>query len=77
MGFALLRTNELVIVNEKTRIVVIFHINDLLITGKDLNTIEAFKKEISSYFEIKDLREACTIVGVRILYYLNGDILID
>jgi len=77
IGFASPRTNKSVMVNEKTRIVVVFHIDDLLIAGKDLKTIEAFKKEISSYFEMKDLGEARTVVGVRILHYLNGDILIN
>ena len=77
MGFASPRTDESVMVNEKTRIVVVFHVDDLLIAGKDLKTIEAFKKEISSYFEMKDLGEARTVVGVRILHHPNGDISID
>jgi hypothetical protein len=77
MGFEAPHTDESVMVNEKSKIVVVFDVDDLLIASKHFKTIEAFKMEISGYCEIKDFGQARKIAGIRILHHPNGDISID
>ena len=77
MGFSSPHTDESVMVNEDTGIAVVFHVDDIVIAGKSMKSINAFKTEISSHFEMKDLGEARKVVGIRLIRHANGDISID
>ena len=52
---------------DKSYIILLLYVDDMLIAGADFNEIEKLKKEMSNHFAMKDLAEAKKILGIKII----------
>jgi hypothetical protein len=64
-------------VNPKTRVVIGFHVDDLLIGGADREAVKATKNALSERFKMKDLGELTHFLGMRIRRSKTGAITLD
>ena len=64
-------------VNPKTRVVIGFHVDDLLIGGADREAVKATKNALSERFKMKDLGELTHFLGMRIRRGKTGAITLD
>jgi len=48
------------------------YVDDLLITGNDVNSIVAIKKVLHSAFSIKDIGLACYFLGIELAQFSRG-----
>ena len=53
--------------SKKSVLILSLYVDDILITGNDMDSIVATKKWLSSTFEIKDMGEAYFVLGIEIV----------
>ena len=66
LGFEPYTSDQCVYINQKTGILIITYVNDILVLGKNARKIKELKRAIVSKFEIEDLGLAKYFLGVRI-----------
>ena len=62
------------IYKSKENVIIGHYVDDILIAGQDLNRINEIKKELSRHYELKDLGQMKSFLGVEIGQRPNGDI---
>ena len=66
IGFTCLPTDQTIFRNDKTKVVIGIHVDDLIITGPSNQEIENLKEKLNKRFRMKDLGIARNVLGVRI-----------
>ena len=66
IGFSPMAVDPTIFKHSKSGVVIGLHVDDLILTGADEDAIEEVKKQLKSRFEMKDLNEAESILGIRI-----------
>ena len=65
------------IYKSKKNVVIGLYVDDILIAGQDLNRINEIMKELSRHYELKDLGQMKSFLGVEIDQRPNGDIFLS
>ena len=65
------------IYKSKENVIIGLYVDDILIAGQDLNRINEIKKELSRHYELKDLGQMKSFLGVEIDQRPNGDIFLS
>ena len=77
IGFKAIPWDDTIFINEKTGVIIGAHVDDMLLTGGNEEAIKQVKKQLKSRFEMKDLREADYLLGIRIQRHRDRAISID
>ena len=55
IGFDCIPTDQTIFINNSTRVIIGFHVDDLLITGPSNGEVDKLKEQMKNRFQMKDL----------------------
>jgi hypothetical protein len=67
LGFQQSSCDPCIYINHTSGVIIAVWVDDLIILGKDLNSIDKVKRELQAEFEMKDLGELQYFLGIQVL----------
>ena len=66
LGFIQLKSDNAIFIYYKLKIIIVIYVDDFLVMSPSLKAVKDFKKNLGTFFEVKDLGEVSYYLGVRI-----------
>ena len=57
---------------DKGSVIVVIYVDDLIVTGDNVNAIRMLKRQLHSEFDMKDLGELCYFLGIKVVTADDG-----
>ena len=74
IGFVISKANYSMYVKKTGAglVVIVIYVDDLIVTGDNVNAIGMLKKQLHSEFDMKNLGELCYFLGIKVVRANDG-----